>query len=161
MKKYKIFNDHIELYFDLYSDLALNKVVELLNIMELNFSNLICNCLYDQDIIDVNLIDDNIIVTVLQKKKKFIRLIKCKEIEIEVNTIETLKKLFEISNYFDATLTFKSTNGINKSVFSQLVFSNALVIVTVINSNPFLQLLSINKKRQQGCLFLLSFKNIF
>ena len=61
MKKYKIFNDHIELYFDLYSDLALNKVVELLNIMELNFSNLICNCLYDQDIIDVNFIDDNII----------------------------------------------------------------------------------------------------
>ena len=115
MKKYKIFNDHIELYFDLYSDLALNKVVELLNIMELNFSNLIFNCLYDQDIIDVNLIDDNIIVTVLQKKKKFIRLIKCKEIEIEVNTIETLKKLFEISNYFDATLTFKSTNGINNS----------------------------------------------
>lgn len=116
-KSYKVQNNYIELRFNITKDGEIDIFVQLLKLFELNIGNLLCLCSYDKDIINLALIDGEINVEVVEAKKKFLRTIHLKETNVLIQSIETLKKLLEISNDYDAILVLKSKDEYTETVF--------------------------------------------
>lgn len=110
MKKFKMHNRHIELSFDVAKEENFNMFASLLNLFELSIQTTICTCSYGKDLIDVGVNNGEINVEVNANKKKFLRVIHLKDTEVTLNSLNTLKKMLQISRDYDAILTIKSAN---------------------------------------------------
>lgn len=89
-----------------------DKLYKVLEVFGLSMP-LTCCCSYDKDLINLTISDDDVNVEILEKEKKFIRTNHLKEIDVVINSVNTLKKLLRISNDYDAILVFKSMDMSN------------------------------------------------
>ena len=101
--------NHIELFCDFDKEQNFDSLLELLKLFDLNN----CICSYDKDLINLTVINGEVNVEIIEKKKKFFRAIYFKEVEIEINSDDTLKNLLQIVINYDAVLCIKSKDEPN------------------------------------------------
>ena len=114
IKRYNVHSNRVELFCDVAEEKNFDSLLELLKLFELNT----CICSYDKDLINLTVINGKVNVEVIEKKTKFFRTIYLKEIEVVINSDDTLKNLLRIVMNYDAMLSIKPKDEPNsKTIF--------------------------------------------